>query len=424
MLDLIDVQVPLLISQGLIIFIGIKLLKSIVKLFGYLNVTLFFLVFFLSAAIVLLPKVIDENYVTGGLSIWYQTNGLFSEVSQIALMALVCMYLGWDLKIHNRRTKFNLFKNSPLKIEALFWTSVILGFAFAYISLPKITLLTATYREILVTKASQDIKATNALALFSLNIAYFAYLLKPTRIKQLAAFGLFLISFIYCGLLAGGRVEQLGSMMGLVITYQWHKRMQIPKRVLIYTGALLFILFSVVGLLRSENGLSGARPIYEYYSSLSFLNTQKDVMTTSIVVVGLEKDGFIEMDYGKTLLNVFASTLPRNFDSERPEQFDTKISEIAQWPGGSFVINEPYISGGIIGIAVSFFLIGALFKKIENYKSGMYQRVIYLGFVCGLPRFVYYGWLPAYRYITIAVAFCIIVWCLGLIFDERSNKGI
>jgi hypothetical protein len=410
-LSIFNQAFPLWLSLILMCLVSMDLLSKSVRVYGLINPLNFFIVLFMTAVITLTPKCFDQNYVTGVHSIGYQTMELFQKVAQVSLLALLSMYWGWTLVPGSKAT----VKNEGMKIkmsnlDMFFWISLLMGFLFAFISLPSSTLFSATYGEI-VRSDNSGLRAANALSLFGTTMAFYAYLMNPGRIKKYALYALFPLSFIYCGFLTGGRVEQFGCLVALIAIYQWKTGKRFSRKALFIVGGSLFLLLSVIGFVRSGN--LGPSNIFEYFTSGRFLYTQKDIMTTALVVSGLEQDGIIQVDYGKTIFDVLVSVLPRNIDPSRPEQFDTKISEITQWPGGTFVINEPYIAGHVVGVFFLFLFLGMAFKKAEKLKFRFGESIIYLGVLCGMPRFVYYGWMPAYRFLTIAVLFAGIYWLLG-----------
>jgi oligosaccharide repeat unit polymerase len=408
----------------MILFIAINYSNEAIEFYGIINTTTFFILFFVTAVITLLPRCFDENYVTGPHSAWYQTLELFEEVAQVSLLALASMYLGWLLAkgalpaAKQKARVFNMRAN-----EIFFWLSISIGFIVGIFFLPTSNMFYETRTEILAKYADSGLRSGNAIVLFSTTMAYFAYLKKPSNLKKYVFFVLFLYGFVFCGFLTGSRVEQVGALVSLIMAYQWDRKKQLSKKTIYFFGVIIFLVLSLIGFIRTGNqGLTSAGAL-EYFESFQFAYTQKDIMTTAIVVLGLEKDGVLNIDYGKTFLDILRSTFPKKFDEDRPDQFDSKISQMTEWPGGSFIINEPYISGGYLGVALSFVFVGWAFRKLEVIKYGKYGSVVYLGVMTSVPRFVYYGWFPAYRFLTIAFLFCLVYWLINSFLPSKENVG-
>lgn len=412
---------PLALSLTIILFLEISMTVRVVRSFGLVNITNFFNILFFTAVMTLVPKCFDEMYVTGVHSVWYQSLEMFQKVAHVLLLTLSSFYLGWLFASKRNRVPTESRKESNKIISgSLFYIALLIGCVFSIIFKPQLTLTTATYGEILSNSKNSLVMASNGIALFSTVVAFYALLMNPDVLKKTLFIILFGLSFIYCGFLAGARVEQLGCLVGLFVSYQFVKKKEISRKAIYVGGLMVFLILGFIGFVRNGNKSFGANDLESYLANGNIFYTQKDAMTTSLTVLGLERDGFLKIDYGKTFFDVIISIFPRALDPNRPEQFDTKISEMTQWPGGSFIINEPYISGGALVVFVTFLLLGWSFRVMETKGNSFNWNLIYLSLVCGMPRFVYYGWLPAYRFITIAV-FYIFLHLILRKFDRRPE---
>jgi len=375
---------------------------------GYLSSINFLIILHTAVFVCLVPKIWNSDYTTGFYAGWFQNDDLFAYLGFISLATLVSIMAGCELYLQFFKANVNSnIYNPPQDANFLFYPFAFIALILSIIAMPSGTILTLRYEDIHEAFDS-GLNSASAASLVCTASCWVLYLQKKTTMRTITLFILFLITVIYCNLLAGKRVEAIATVLACLVVWERTRLSKITLLTLSFCGAILFALNLLVGIIRAESWDSQVSVIESVTSESRFLSTQQDCACTGLITLGLLKNGMIKTDYGQTMFNVILCTFPK-YIYERPEDYASKIVRLNGSPGGSFFVNEPFVAGGILGVVVSFICVGIFCVWLEFTPITPSYLILYMSFFGCLPRFIHYGWLPGYKYFLFGLLLSLIV---------------
>jgi hypothetical protein len=111
----------------------------------------------------------------------------------------------------------------------------------------------------------------------------------------------------------------------------------------------------------------------------------------------------LEIDHGETFVKYISMTLPRFFNRDRPIELQVFLQQLAMTEGGLFVLAEPYIAGGAVGVFIVMglfgLLIGALEVRAVRRELTPTAFFLYLMLLSCAPRWFLYSILSMYKHV-------------------------
>jgi hypothetical protein len=297
-----------------------------------------------------------------------------------------------------------------------FWATIAAAAVFLLMAAPRATILSVGYMQI---QSLSSIRLNvlrsggNLLVLYSLVMC----MMKPTARRWLVWGLIAAFSTIYVGFLAGNRVETLGLLAGLSIAVQRRRGRRIPFWPVFLGGTLLYGILQAVGKIRLGATWQPESLLRLAASGSAMSFTQGDVALTTMVTLDLLKNELLHFDGGLVFLNILKATLPVFITPDRPISFAEVLNQLARTAGGSFVINEPFLAWGPLGIAACLAFLGALLAYLDFRPHRQLGLILFFTAVAGMPRLLLYGWAAFYKYLlTGAILYFGILWLSELLY--------
>jgi hypothetical protein len=136
-------------------------------------------------------------------------------------------------------------------------------------------------------------------------------------------------------------------------------------------------------------------------------STNGDAAVTLCATIGVVLDGRLDFDYGMRYFRYFQMTLPRFLNRDRPMEMASELQQYSETGGGYYIINEPYLSGGALGVLLLMGAIGsacgALERRCHTGQLGRWTELAYGVAMAGSVRCVLYGTFTLYKEALVAV---------------------
>lgn len=217
-------------------------------------------------------------------------------------------------------------------------------------------------------------------------IAYPSYRMYKTHTVDLVSIILILTVTMY-NIASGQRSILIYIMVAFLAFYNYRYKLMSIRQLLLIGGCGFLLLISL-GHLRAESSLivmlsmfweSGLKYI-ELTSSGEFINT----VQTTLDYIGAISDGSMDFNYGYTWLVDLLIFIPTFLLPDRPlpwnEQYMLTFYPFA--PSGighaGFILNEGYMSIGMVGIILELFAMGFIFAKVSSYFMNRKEDPIFL----------------------------------------------
>lgn len=206
-------------------------------------------------------------------------------------------------------------------------------------------------------------------------IAYPSYRMYKTHTVDVVSMVMIIIVAMY-NIASGQRAILIYIMVAFLAFYNYRYKL-ISIRQLFAIGICGFLFLISLGHLRAESNLiemfsmfwqSGLQYI-ELTSSGEFINT----VQTTLDYIGAINDGSMDFNYGYTWIVDLLIFIPTFLLPDRPlpwnEQYMLTFYPFA--PAGTghagFILNEGYMSIGLIGVALELFAVGFVLAKVNSY---------------------------------------------------------
>lgn len=361
------------------------------------------------------PQVFISTYSKG-----QQTADVFAKANHLAAIGLAAFLSGWLLMmpLPARHAAPKTRRTPAIPAEA-FTVLVCIAVPFVMLSFPTENIFTTAYSG----KAGSEIAGAALIELNVVRPAVFICLVftlaalvqRPTFTKK-AIFGVLFGTGIAFGFISGTRLEQVGCLLGIgyVIQCQRAER-KLPKRWIIAGAAFavsMLILGEARGLL-SSRGLNTELLIDATTRAFQLRPTEEtlqmkpsnngDIAVTLCAVIGLIDGGILQVDNGETFWRYLQMTLPRFANPNRPIELQVLLRDGGRTGGGLFILAEPLLAGGSIGVFLVLAAFGALVGFLEGRaltgRAGAWTGTFYILFLSCVPTWFLYSILSMYKYI-------------------------
>jgi hypothetical protein len=142
-------------------------------------------------------------------------------------------------------------------------------------------------------------------------------------------------------------------------------------------------------------------------------STNGDIAATVCVVLGLVDTGVLEIDHGETFTKYLSMTLPRFLNPQRPIELQVLLQQLGMTGGGLFVLAEPYLAGGAVGVFIVMglvgFVIGTLEVRFVRRALAPTGFFLYLLLLSCAPRWFLYSFLTMYKHVLTGIVILAVV---------------
>ena len=401
------------VALGIVFFAILKVNKVPVLSLSCISVIFYVYVAVMFVWPVIYPQVFISTYSRG-----FQTESIFAKANHLTAIGMSAFLAGW-LSGFPWRSAGRSQTNAIILVSArAFPFLILLSLPLTILALPVETIFTTAYSG----KAGNGIAGVALAEINVIRPALFICLVlslasmvgRPTLFKKVALSTLFVIGLAF-GFMGGTRLEQAGCLLGAGYVIQTQtKNQRIPKKWLVI-GVVLIVSMLVLGEIRSvlsTNGLSV--PLIVDATGRAFQVTATpdtlqmrasnngDIAVTLCAVIGLIETGALHIDYGETFWNYIRMTLPRFANPNRPVELQVLLQNGGRTGGGLFILSEPLLAGGSVGVLIVLALSGSVIGHLEGRAlSGRdlgWQGVVYLLLLCCTPTWFLYSILSMYKY--------------------------
>lgn len=187
-------------------------------------------------------------------------------------------------------------------------------------------------------------------------------------------------------LLHSERVDVLGLLIFLIIRYCSRKNYNFSFKVMsgvTIIGIFIFVVFLYIG--NSRAGEQMVLSVSSFWQNFMTQSTSSDlghVFNGTIDYVN--NKGLL---YGKTYITYLQGLIPM-FD--QPLRAGHLVGVYYHTAGGEFIISEPYINFGYIGILVIITVYICIVEKIIK-KNTLYGRIVFYFLTASAVRYLWYG---------------------------------
>jgi hypothetical protein len=355
---------------------------------------------------------------------WYQTDIIIERAGCVTLVGFLAFLAGWYTTMarksprESRRSLPGSFRGITSVGPHHFWWALCLWLPCLILSMPAETVLTNSYSNVTNSTRSADlqlnaIKPASYLLLF---LAAAAYQRRPVPRRALVLIICTAVGLILPGFAAGNRVEELGGILAIVWIIQKPRRRPFAVRQVLLVTAPLVVGLILLGEIRNTfsttgdalSGVSSGMALVPFGDTvMGRPSTNGDAAVTLCTTIGVVLDGRLDFDYGLRYFRYLQMTLPRFLNKNRPMEMATELQQYSETGGGYYIINEPYLSGGALGVLVLMGTIGAACGSLERRcragQLGRWAELAYGVALAGSVRCVLYGTFTLYKEALVAV---------------------
>lgn len=193
------------------------------------------------------------------------------------------------------------------------------------------------------------------------------------------------------------RVDVIGLICGIIVYFAIQKNLSINSKTILKYGIMIIgilIVLVYLGEVRVGSEISGLDNLIQ---KIVNQNTASDIAYVYHSSVQYTKQyGFL---HGQTYLTYLQNLIPLTDSDYRAGEI---IKSIYSTPGGEFILTEPLINFGTIGVIVIPCIYLLILNKLIS-KPHIYRFILYLFLLCCSYRIIWYGLL----YIETGVVFLI-----------------
>lgn len=398
--------------------------------------------FYLYICIALLWPVLFPQLFIAVHSTSFQTPEIFAKANHLAAVGLTSLVAGWLLGFQlaaRRRSSRQHRIVFPVK-AASFALIFILALPMLILAFPTESIFTVGYNGAAnenTIGAALGINVLKPGVIICALLMLMTVLQRPSRLRWTVWGGFVLVLVVVLGFASGDRVEEVGCIVaaGWIVLSKRAQRRTPKKWILAGAGLCVFLL--VLGEIRSTlpseplevsslgsaldrslelipNGAAGSmRP-----------STNGDAALTFCVVIGLVDTQVLHIDYGQTFLKYLDMTLPRFMNSDRPVELEVLLQRLSLTGGGLYILAEPYLAGGAVGILIVLGLFGLMIGALEGmYLSsslGPLAYFLYALLLSCVPRWFQYSILSMYKHVLTGALILAIVKVGEALFASRA----
>ncbi|HEV3333079.1 MAG TPA: hypothetical protein VG096_18960 [Bryobacteraceae bacterium] len=400
------------------------------------------IIFYLYIAVALFWPVVYPQIAIAVRAASFQTPDIFAKANQLVAIALATMLGTWLLAfdLHVRRpTRSDSRERLPLHPSS-FAPLMLMALPLFVLTFPTASIFTVGYngasRDVTV-GASVDINVLKPALIICLLFALVALLQRPTAWRKIFWGVSLAAEVLILGFAVGNRVEELGCLLAVGWLFQDHQPgRHFPKRGVAAAVFLIFVMLvlgEIRNILPSEpfnttlllDATRRALQIIPQSDTLKMRpSTNGDIAATICVVIGLVDTGVLEIDHGETFAKYGSMTLPRFLNPQRPTELQVLLQQLGMTGGGLFVLAEPYLAGGAVGVFVVMglvgFVIGTLEVRFVRRALSPTGFILYLLLLSCTPRWFLYSFLTMYKHVLTGIVILVLSACFTRFFERQS----
>lgn len=226
-----------------------------------------------------------------------------------------------------------------------------------------------------------------------------------------------LVRICYCVvimwfLLHSERVDILGLILFLLIRYCSKKKYQFSLKTMSIVSCVciaIFLLFIYIGNIRAgEQFVVSTSGFMQSFFTQSTASDLGHVFNGTLEYV--DQKGLL---YGKTYITYLQGIIPM---LEQPLRAGHIIESYYHTAGGEFILTEPYLNFGFLGIVIIIPIYVCMVLKIIR-KNSMYNRIVFYFLTVAAIRYLWYG----LTYIETGIIYLIPLTYFGVIFLEKGK---
>lgn len=226
-----------------------------------------------------------------------------------------------------------------------------------------------------------------------------------------------LVRICYCVvimwfLLHSERVDILGLILFLLIRYCSKKKYQFSLKTMSIVSCVciaIFLLFIYIGNIRAgEQFVVSTSGFMQSFFTQSTASDLGHVFNGTLEYV--DQKGLL---YGKTYITYLQGIIPI---LEQPLRAGHIIESYYHTAGGEFILTEPYLNFGFLGIVIIIPIYVCMVLKIIR-KNSMYNRIVFYFLTVAAIRYLWYG----LTYIETGIIYLIPLTYFGVIFLEKGK---
>lgn len=373
----------------------------------------------------------------------FQTPEIFAKANHLAAIGLASLAAGWlaGFELVTRRKARPLARTAFPVHSSSFATILIIALPLLILAFPTESIFTVGYNGVANANtigAALQINVLKPSVIICTLLLLMSVLQRSTRLRWSIWIGFFAVLVLVLGFASGDRVEEVGCIVAagwLVLSVRADHRA--PKSwILAAAGLCVFLL--VLGEIRNSlptQPLDASILESAVRRSLDLVpngqlsrmkpSTNGDVALTFCVVIGLVDTGVLHIDNGETFFEYLDMTLPRFMNADRPEELQVLLQRLSQTGGGLFVLAEPYLAGGAIGILIVLGLFGLIIGTLEamylSASLGPLACYFYVLLLSCVPRWYQYSILSMYKHVLTGLLILAIVKGGELLFQGRAQ---
>jgi hypothetical protein len=376
---------------------------------------------YLYASVALFWPIIYPQITIAVRSISFQTPEIFAKANQLVAIGLASMLTGWLLafELRARGSQTSCTREVPPVSADGFVPLMLMALPLLVLAFPTESIFTVGYsgapRETTV-GAAVEINVIKPAVIICLLLALLSLLQHATLLRKVFWTSLLALVVLVLGFASGNRVEELGCLLGVGWVFQYRQPLRRFPRRGIAIGVVLALAMLLLGEIRSVLPfqsldstllIDATRRAFQIIPQSDTLkmkpSTNGDIAATLCVVIGLVDTGVLEFDHGETFLKYISMTLPRFLNPDRPVELQVFLLQLAMTGGGLFILAEPYLAGGAVGVlsvmGLFGFLIGALEVRSVRRELTSTGFFLYLMLLSCAPRWFLYSILSMYKHL-------------------------
>jgi len=399
---------------------------------------------YLYASLALFWPVLYPQITIAVRSTSFQTPEIFDKANHLVAIGMAAILSGWLLafELRGRRPQTAESRDLPPIGADGFMPLMLVALPLLVLAFPTESIFTVGYsgapRETTV-GAAIEINVVKPALIICLLLALLSLLQGPTVLRKILWAGAITLVVLVLGFASGNRVEELGCLLGVGwILQNRQPDRKFPKRGIVVAVAVALAML-VLGEIRSVlpfqsldssfllDATREALQIIPQSDTLKMkTSTNGDIAATLCVVIGLVDTGVLEIDHGETFVKYISMTLPRFLNPGRPTELQVFLLQLAMTGGGLFILAEPYLAGGSVGVLVVLglfgFLIGALEVLYVQRRLSPHAFFLYLILLSCAPRWFLYSILSMYKHVLTGML-VLLVGRLASRFNGRSLRS-
>ncbi|KGK89555.1 hypothetical protein [Clostridium sp. HMP27] len=329
--------------------------------------------------------VVISNYVLINLFFYYQTGqayGILAHVKDLNYSEMLIYNLMFNFSIYIWITLTKFLDYEKILLKRHYWINRIAANTCAIIAI--IAVIIAFPQMIFTFDSStrfQSLLPGNGWN----HLAIVALIFAVTRIQDSMFIKISLVFIVFWFLAHYERVDIVGFCFAFISLFAIKKNLKINAKFIMRYGIMIFIIFGFlvyIGEVRAGNISIDLSMLLKHIVSQNTASDIGYVFHSSTKYV--EDYGLLQ---GRSYITYIQGAIPM-FDT--PLRAGGIIKTLYGTPGGEYILTEPVINFGFIGVLIVTNIYMFILYKIVR-KSSAYRYYLYIFLMVASFRFVWYG---------------------------------